>query len=199
LHPSNQKREDVVQKRGIWRENQKEISKAKIYFLDESSINLGMTRLDGWGEKSVRVNDYVPDVRFERTSIIATLSKDGINAPMTFKGTLDQDVFRPYISDFLAPTLNAGDIVVMDNCSVHTVKDILNPIYERGAIVLFLPPYSPDLNPIELAWSKIKSILRSLKARSVDEMLKALIISLNSITKTDILNWFKHDGYCVNV
>ncbi len=157
-----------------------------------------MTRLYGWGEKSARVNDYVPDVRFERTSIIAALCEDGINAPMTFKGTLYQDVFGLYIRDFLAPTLNAGDIVVMDNCSVHKVKDILNPIYERGATVLFLPPYSPGLNPIELAWSKIKSILRSLKARSVDEMLKALIISLNSITKTDIANWFKHDGYCVN-
>ena len=199
MHPNNQKREDVVKEREIWREKQEEISKSKIYFLDESSINLGMTRLYGWGQKSERVNDYVPDVRFERTSIIATLCEDGINAPMTFKGTLDQDVFRPYINDFLAPTLNSGDIVIMDNYSVHTVKDILNPIYERGATVLFLPPYSPDLNPIELAWSKIKSILRSLKARSVDEMLKALIISLNSITKTDIANWFIHDGYYVNV
>ena len=107
--------------------------------------------------------------------------------------------FGPYIRYFLAPTLNAGDIVVMDNCSVHKVKDILNPIYEKGAIVLFLPPYSPDLNPIELAWSKMKTILRSLKARSVNEMLNALILSINSITKADVANWFKHDGYCVNV
>lgn len=158
-----------------------------------------MTRLYGWGKKSARVNDYVPDVRFERTSIIATLCKDGINAPMTFKGTLDKEVFQPYIRDFLAPTLNHGDIVIMDNCSVHKVKDILNPIYEKGATVLFLPPYSPDLNPIELAWSKMKTILRGLKARSVEEMLEALTNSLNSITKTDIKNWFKHDGYCVNV
>lgn len=158
-----------------------------------------MTRLYGWGKKSERVNDYVPDVRFERTSIIATLSKDGINAPMTFKGTLDKEVFSPYIKDFLAPTLSAGDIVVMDNYSVHIAKDILNPIYEKGATVMFLPPYSPDLNPIELAWSKMKTILRGLKARSFDEMQKALIVSLNSITKTDITNWFKHDGYCVNV
>jgi transposase len=140
-----------------------------------------------------------PDACFERTSIIATLCEDGINAPMTFKDTLDKDVFSPYARDFLAPTLNAGDIVVMDNCSVHKVKGILNPIYEKGATVLFLPPYSPDLNPIELAWFKMKSILRSLKARSVDEMFMALISSLNSITKIDIANWFKHDGYCVNV
>jgi transposase len=158
-----------------------------------------MTRLYGWGKKSERVNDYVPDVRFERTSIIATLSQEGINAPMTFKGTLDKEVFGPYIKDFLAPTLNTGDIVVMDNYSVHKVKDILEPIYQRGATVLFLPPYSPDLNPIELAWSKMKSKLRSLKARNIDEMFKDLIISINSITKNDIANWFKHYGYCVNV
>ena len=88
-----------------------------------------MTRLYGWGEKSERVNDYVPDVRFERSSIIATIGIDGINAPMTFKGTLNSDVFRPYIEQFLAPTLEEGDIVIMDNCSVHKVKGILDPIY----------------------------------------------------------------------
>ena len=158
-----------------------------------------MTRLYGWGEKFARVDEYVPDVRFERTSIIATLCKDGFNVPMTFKGTLNKDVFEPYIKHFLAPTLNPGDIVVMDNCSVHRAKDILNPIYERGATVLFLPPYSPDLNPIELAWSKMKSVLRMLKARTIDEMSEALIVSLDSITKLDIANWFRHDGYCVNV
>lgn len=133
-----------------------------------------MTRLYGWGKKSERVNDYVPDVRFERTSIIATLCEDGINAPMTFKGTLDKDVFSIYIRDLLAPTLNAGDIVVMDNCSVHKVKDILNPIYERGATVLFLPPYSPDLNPIELAllqlavkgWLQLGHAIKFLRGNS---------------------------------
>jgi transposase len=158
-----------------------------------------MTRLYGWGEKSARVDDYVPDVRFERTSIIATLCTDGINAPMTFKGTLNKQVFEPYIKDILAPTLNQGDVVVMDNCSVHTVKNILNPIYEKGATVLFLPPYSPDLNPMELAWSKMKSVLRILKARTMDALLEALIVALDSVTKSDVVNWFKHDGYCVNV
>jgi len=158
-----------------------------------------MARLYGWGEKSARVEDYVPDVRFERKSIIATLCKDGINAPMIFEGTLNKDVFKPYIEEFLAPTLKPGDIVVMDNCSVHKVKDILNPIYEKGATVLFLPPYSPDLNPMELAWSKIKSILRMLKARTTDKLYDALCYAFDCIVQQDIENWFKHLVYCVNV
>lgn len=129
-----------------------------------------MISLYGWSEKFARVDDYVLDVRFERTSIIATLCKDDFNAPMTFKGTLNKDVFEPCIKDFIAPTLNPGDIVVMDNCSIHRIRDILNPIYEKGTTLLFLPPYSPDLNPIELAWAKMKSVLGMLKARTIDEM-----------------------------
>jgi transposase len=86
----------------------------------------------------------------------------------------------------------------MDNCSVHKVKDILNPIYENGATVLFLPPYSPDLNPIEMAWSKIKSIFGILKARTLDKLYEALVYAMDCIEKQDIENWFIHDGYCVN-
>lgn len=154
-----------------------------------------MTRLYGWGKKSERVNDYVPDVRFERSSIIATLGAEGINAPMTYKGTLNSDVFRPYVEQFLAPTLESGDIVIMDNYSVHKVAGILDPIYAKGAEVLFLPAYSPDLNPIEMAWSKIKSILRKLKPRNSEDMQTAMKTALDSITKTDVENWFAHDGY----
>jgi transposase len=163
-----------------------------------------MTRLYGWGEKSERVDEYVPDVRFERSSIIATLGTEGINAPMTYKGTLNGDVFRPYVEQVLAPTLKAGDIVIMDNYSVHKVGGILDPIYAKGAVVLFLPPYSPDLNPIEMAWSKIKSILRKLKPRNSEDMQTAMKTALDAITKTDVENWFKYNGYflhpeCVNV
>ena len=154
-----------------------------------------MTRLYGWGEKSARVNDYVPDVRFERSSIIATLGLDGINAPMTYTGTLNSEVFRPYVEQFLAPTLEEGDVVILDNYSVHKVKGILDPIYAKGAEVLFLPTYSPDLNPIEMAWSKIKAILRKLKPRSNEDMQIAMKTALDAITKTDAESWFSHDGY----
>jgi len=154
-----------------------------------------MTRLYGWGEKSERVDDYVPDVRFARSSIIATLGVNGINAPMTYSGTLNSEVFRPYVEQVLAPTLEAGDVVIMDNYSVHKVAGILDPIYAKGAEVLFLPAYSPDLNPIEMAWSKIKAILRKLKPRTGEDMQTAMETALEAITKTDIDNWFAHDGY----
>jgi transposase len=154
-----------------------------------------MTRLYGWGEKSKRVDDYVPDVRFERTSIISTLRLSGVNAPMTFKGTLNGELFAQYIDKFLTPTLSAGDVVVMDNLSSHKVKGVIEPIIAKGATVLYLPQYSPDLNPIELSWSKVKSILRALKARTQEKLDFAIKYALDSITQDDIRNWFAHDGY----
>jgi transposase len=154
-----------------------------------------MTRLYGWGEKHARVEDYVPDARFERISILAAVRLSGAFAPITFKGTLNGDIFALYVKYVLAPTLNAGDVVFLDNLSSHKVEGVLDPIYERSAFVWFLPAYSPDLNPIELVWSKVKSVLRKLKARTFEELQKALKTALDAITLVDVKNWFKHDGY----
>jgi hypothetical protein len=126
---------------------QKTLEVRQLVFLDEASINCAMTRLRGWGEKNAMVEDYVPDARFERTSILATVRLSGVNAPVTFKGTLNGDVFALYVKYVLAPTLNAGDVVFLDNLSSHKVAGVLDPIYERGAYVWFLPAYSPDFNP----------------------------------------------------
>jgi transposase len=157
-----------------------------------------MTRLYGRAPSNERVNDYVPDVRFERTSIIAALGLDGISAPIAFKGTLNGDFFAAWVEQILAPTLSVGDIVFLDNYSPHKVDGALDPIYERGATPVFLPEYSPDLNPIELMWSKVKSILRKLKPRTFDELLDALNKALDSITYNDIIGWFNHHGYILN-
>jgi transposase len=195
LHANGQKRPDVVEKRKKWRENQNTLDVNKLVFLDESSITLALTRLYGWGERSARVEDYVPDVRFERTSVISTLRLSGVNAPLSFKGSLNGEVFEYYVSQVLAPTLQAGDVLVLDNLSSHKVKGVLDPIYAKGVSVLFLPVYSPDLNPIELLWSKVKSVLRKLKARTHDELLVALQQALKTVTMSDIKGWFSHDGY----
>jgi transposase len=104
-----------------------------------------MTRLYGRARKSERVNDYTPDVRFERTSIISTISLDGRQAPLMFKGTLNGELFVEYVKEILAPMLREGDVVILDNLTAHKVKNALKPIYQKGASVLFLPPYSPDL------------------------------------------------------
>ena len=158
-----------------------------------------MTRLYGRAPTNERVNDYVPDVRFERSSLIATLGIDGVRAPMMFKGTLNGGLFGGYVEQVLAPALSSGDIVIMDNSSVHKASGVLDSIYEKGAFVLFLPQYSPDLNPIELMFSKVKSILRKLKPRTYDELVRAMGIALDSVIYDDILAWIKHQGYCVNI
>lgn len=158
-----------------------------------------MTRLYGWGESSERIVDYVPDVRFSRLSIVSTIRLNGEQAPFVFSGTLNGELFKQYVAEILAPTLNEGDIVVMDNLSSHKVDGVTEPILAKGAKVLYLPAYSPDLNPIELSWSKVKSILRTLKARTYDELIDAIKIALDALSLSDIFNWFKHDGYTVNV
>lgn len=158
-----------------------------------------MTRLYGRAPSDERINDYVPDVRFERESVIAGLSLTGIQAPLMFSGTLNGDVFRIYIKECLAPTLKPGQIVLMDSLSSHKVAGVLDPIYDKGATVLFIPRYSPDFNPIEKAWSKMKSILRKLKARTKEELLHAMKIALDEITSSDALAWFRCNGYGVSV
>jgi hypothetical protein len=125
----------VILKREEWQKHQATLDVGKLVFLDESSINCGMTRLYGRALAKNRVNDYVPDVRFERTSIVSSLRLNGNTAPLIFKGTLNGELFAAYIEQVLAPTLGEGDIVIMDNCSAHKVKDIFKPIYDRKASV----------------------------------------------------------------
>ena len=166
-----------------------------LIFLDESSINLGMTRLYGRAKSNQRIYDYVPDVRFKRKSILSGIGLRGVVAPLVFDGSLNGEVFVKWVSEMLCPLLNKGDIVVMDNLSSHKVKGVSEAITECGAKIVYLPPYSPDLNPIELMWSKMKSILRKLKARTAENFDSAVCLALDSISLIDISNWFKHDGY----
>ena len=157
-----------------------------------------MARLYGRAKKGERVNDYVPDVRFERTSVISTIQLNGKQAPMMFKGTLSGAAFTTYAKDVLAPTLEEGDIVVLDNYASHKVEGALKAIYEKGATVLYLPPYSPDYNPIEHGWSKMKSELRRIKAKTYDELVAAMKTALDKISVSDVSGWVKHCGYIAN-
>ena len=198
LHPVEQKRPDVQEKRKDWEENQQpNLNVNKLVFLDESSINLGMTRLYGRAPTNERVNDYVPDVRFQRTSILSTIRLDGTQLPIIFEGTLNGKLFKKYVDEILSPTLSVGDVVILDNSSVHKAKGVLDSITAQGAVVLFLPPYSPDFNPIEMLWSKIKSILRKAKARTPETLVDALKYALSCITLEDVKYWFEHDGYAL--
>jgi len=165
--------------------------------LDESGVNTGMTRLYGRGASHERVVEAVPDTRFHRTTILSSVRLDGTIVPIVFEGALNGNIFKAYVTEWLVPSLRPGDIVVMDNLSSHKVSGVVAAIEDAGAMVLFLPPYSPDFNPIELMWSKIKAILRKLKARSKELLDDAISYALDSITPSDIAGSFMHDGYAL--
>ncbi len=171
---------------------------SRFKFLDEAGSNIAMTRLYGRGEKGERVIESVPQNYGENISMLASLSFSGIEAPMTINGAVDGIVFKIYVKKVLCPTLKAGDIVMMDNLSVHKVKGIRELIEAVGAKLIYLPPYSPDLNPIEKCWSKIKTALRKAKARTRVELEQALKEALLLITEKDALGWFKSCGYAVH-
>ena len=159
LHPIEQQREDVIKQRELWQSEQSEMNLDSLVFLDESSINTGMTRLYGRSTGSDRVVDYTPDVRFERTTILSSVRANGDMVPLVFDGSLNGDIFKEYVAKCLAPTLKVGDIVIMDNLSSHKVAGVIDPIIAVGAKVLYLPPYSPDFNPIEHVWANFKEWL----------------------------------------
>jgi transposase len=169
-----------------------------LVFLDESGINTGMTRLYGRNSSDERVVDYTPDVRFERTSILSSIRINGDMCPLVFEGALNGALFKAYIIQCLAPTLHEGDIVIMDNLTSHKVTGVIDPIIAAGASVVYLPPYSPDFNPIEMMWSKVKAHLRKVKARTSKLLETAIVDALDHVTISDLSAWFTHDGYSIS-
>ncbi len=155
---------------------------SKLKFLDEAESNLAMTKVYGRAAKGERVIEKVPQNYGENITMLASLSVSGIEAPMTINGAVDGIVFKVYVEKVLCPTLIEGDVVVMDNLPAHKVVGIRELIEAKGAKLIYLPPYSPDLNPIEKCWSKIKTFLRKAKARTRAELEKALQESLLLIT-----------------
>lgn len=145
--------------------------------------------------KGERVREGVKDVRFQRLSVLSSIRIDGNMVPFVFKGTLKGDLFEEYLKTRLVPTLRKGDVVIMDNSSVHKMKIVRSNIEDCGAEVLYLPPYSPDLNPIELMWSKMKAFLRKVRSQTIPKLFIDLHRALKTMTIEDITSWFGHDGY----
>ena len=186
-------------KRAEWIDKTKTINIDNLIFLDESSVNLSYTRLYGRAKSNKRVKQGIKDCRFERQSILSTISINGEQNPMVFKGTLNSILFVEYLKNQLYPNINQDSILVLDNSSVHKSKLALDTLKDLGITYMFLPPYSPDYNPIELLWSKMKSFLRKAEARTTEKLFDAIKISLSKITLDDINNWFKHCGYKNNI
>ena len=164
-------------------------------FVDESGVHLALTPAYGRAPRGERVVDDVPSHRWETYSVIAALRCTGIVAPMVLRGAVDTAALRAWVQTTLAPELQAGDIVVWDNLRIHEDPEVAEMIAIRGARLEFLPPYSADLNPIEEAWSKMKSVLRRICARTLDALLSGVGEALEAISPSDCHGWFKHAGY----
>ena len=142
-----------------------------------------------------RVQGCAPAGHWRTTTMIAAIRLDGRTAALAIEGATDAEVFRAYVREVLCPTLRPGDMVVMDNLSPHKNDTILALIEQAGATVAFLPAYSPDLNPIELMWSKVKQYLRGAEARTWEALVAAIAAALGTVTAQDAANWFAHCGY----
>jgi len=169
----------------------------RLRFIDESGSNLSFTRRYGRAPAGARVSERAPRNYGQSTSVISTVGLAGASATFTVEGAVDTAVFNVYVEQVLRPTIAAGDILVLDNLSAHHASSLEQVAAECGASVVWLPPYSPDFSPIELMWSKIKTYLRAAKARTREELERALITALALVTPADCEGWFSHCGYRV--
>jgi transposase len=183
--------------RRTWRRRQASFDPAHLIFLDESGAKTNLTRLYGRALKGQRVHAKTPHGHWQTTTMIGSIRLDGSTACMTIEGATDAEVFQAYVREVLCPTLRPGDVVIMDNLSPHKSERTRALITQAGAQVLFLPAYSPDLNPIENMWSKVKNYLRSAEARTQSALLETIAAALRSVTRQDAMNWFAHCGYSV--
>ena len=167
----------------------------RLVFIDETSLKTNMTKTSGWAPVGDRLIDHAPAGRWNTQTFIAGLRHDRIDATGIINGAMDREMFDLYVEGVLAPTLRSGDVVILDNLPAHTsavARDILNDL---GAWFLFLPKYSPDLNPIEMAFSKLKALIRKAAARSYDELWKAVGHVCSLFTPDECYNFFKAAGY----
>ncbi len=181
--------------RGLWRWFLARFDVRRLVFVDESGMHTSMMRLRSRAPRGERAYGKVPRNRGKNTTLIASMSLRGMEEAMCVKGATDAEVFEVYVEHFLAPTLEEGQVVVFDKLGAHRTKKVRELIEARGAEALFLPSYSPDLNPIEEAFSKIKSILRKVGARTHEALIEAISEALSAITPQDVAGWFNHCGY----
>jgi transposase len=174
-----------------------EIDPKRFVFLDECGVATDMTRRYGRARRGQRIHEGTPDGRWRTVTLLGAVSMNGWQAVMTVEAATDGDVFLAYLREVLCPTLQIGQVVVMDNLSAHKVDGVRELIEATGAELRYLPPYSPDFNPIEHCWSVVKQHLRQLKARSLAALEEAIPLALALISPAIALNCFTHCGYAL--
>ena len=197
LHADEQRRPDIAAARRHWRATQPLHDARSYVFLDESGITTDILRRYGRSPRGLRLHDHAPYGHWETHTVVAALRVDGLHAPAVFDGPLDNPTFLAYVEQVLVPTLRPGDIVILDNLSMHKQPEVHAAITRVGARLWFLPPYSPDLNPIELAFAKLKAFLRAARPRTFDQVVELVAIALRLFTAQECLNFVRHCGYRV--
>lgn len=172
------------------------VDHARLVFLDETGAKTNMTRLYARAKRGVRSVDFTPHGHWSTTTLVAALTVEGVIAPLVLDGPMDGAAFEAYVGQALIPALAPGSIVVMDNLGAHKKPAIREMLEIAGFKLWYLPPYSPDFNPIELMWSKVKASLRRAKARTHQTLLQAIAVSLEDITRQQCLNFFCHSVVC---
>ena len=184
----------MARRRAAWLETQARLDPARLLFIDETGVTTHMARRYGRGK---RCHALVPD-GWQSTTLRAALGVDGLRAPMVLDGAMNGAAFLAYVEQVLVPELRAGDVVVMDNLSSHRVRGVREALEAVGAACLFLPPYSPDFNPIEQAFSKLKGLLRQAAARTVEGLWQAVAEALDAFSPEECANYLRNAGYRVD-
>ena len=185
----------MAARRRVWRAAQRWIDPERLVFIDESGVNTKMTRLYGRAPVGRRLFSQAPFGHWKTMTFVAALRLEGLTAPWVLDRAMDGDAFRVYARQVLAPTLEPGDIVVMDNLPAHKVAGVTETIAERGAQVFLLPQYSPDMNPIEMAFAKLKTALRAQPARTVDTLWRRIGQIIDTFNPEECANYFHAAGY----
>ena len=188
-------RPDVARRRAQWTKYQGRIEPERLVFIDETWTKTNMAPLRGWAPRGARLIAKVPHGHWKTTTFLAALRHDRIAAPWLVDGPIDGESFRTYVEQVLVPTLRPGDIVIMDNLGSHKSKEVRRLIRSAGAKLLFLPKYSPDLNPIEQVFAKLKHLLRKAAARTIETVCAAIADILGAFSPEECSNYFRNSGY----
>lgn len=195
IQAAEQDRPDVAERRALWQVQQAGLDPERLVFIDETWAKTNMTRPRGRSRCGTRLVDKSPHGHWKTTTFVAALRTSGLTAPLVLDGAINGNSFLAYVRQVLVPTLRAGDVVVMDNLSSHKRVGVREAIEAVGAKLLYLPPYSPDFNPIELAFSKFKWLLRSAAERTVEALWNTCGQLLDRFTEHECRNYFRHCGY----
>ena len=193
--PEEQTRPDVARRRARWKVHQGRIAPQRLVFIDETWVKTNMAPLRGWGPRGRRLKAYAPYGHWKTLTLVAALRINGLTAPYVIDGAMDGPSFLAYVEEVLAPMLRKGDIVFMDNLRTHKIDGVRQAIEAVGAKVRYLPAYSPDLNPIEMAFSKLKTALRKGAARTVATLMKLIGKLIKTFAPEQCANYFRHAGY----